>query len=372
MSTCLVNNLKKMGQSSLLLGSLMAILMVNTHAESKTVTVEYVASLGHRGIPADKLPESSPPGPVTETPLHPYFEEGCVLHGVDDFLRNHSYFFCIDLAGFQFTFSEEGGDYEGLDYNGSHLFASAGDDTNVPGDILEIMPLADCGAAPIAHLGPVMIIDQAMEEVDGIAFNDGGDMVGWAQEAGLFWVPAAHLATSPIEGKLVFEQPGEVEDLEMVNDCVIGLLNIDHMGQMEDGDSEPHQAHQGKSEDVNVALNGANVVAANYIVACPAPSGGTWTLSTPCEPEVTEALQTYQASEIEAIEVLPPLPGDEGLKVLLGFHTRSEIVPNNALVLGILDVDNCTLTTQEIYDVPENPFGDQLDVEGLAMICPTE
>jgi hypothetical protein len=322
-------------------------------------------------------------------PLAPYFNMGCALYGIDDFLLNDSYFFCVNNNGFSFfNFFIPDGDYEGLDYDKNRsklLYASAGDDA-VPsifnGDILNMIPILDtCNAIPFASLGPVVVDGQAMEEVDGIAFDNVGNLYGWAQEAGLFRLGAADVATSSLDkGIMVLDQPGEVEDIEIVDNCIVGLLNIDHFGQAEDGDGEPHPNHPIIPEDVNVAVDDNGVFKANYVRYCP----GANALDTPCEQQVIDALQQYQAAEIEAIEVLPPLPGEQGTKVLLGFHTNSGIgfgngnpPPGsdsyNTLMLGVLDISNCSLQTQAIYEIPRNIAEfDNIDVEGLAMVCPAD
>ncbi len=317
--------------------------------------------------PPDQVDLPNHPGPLT-----PYFNTGCALYGVDDYLLNDSYFFCINNQGFMFNFVINGGDYEGLDYNNNSglLFASAGDDA-VPavfkGDIFAIAPLiSECDAIPLDSLGPVMVDNQAMEEVDGIAFDEQGNLFGWAQEAGLFKVNAG--AAPPLVGEMLLAQPGEVEDIEVVGDCIIGLLNQGQLGQAEDGNTK----------DVNAAVDANGVIKANYIMYCPGQP-----LQTPCETEVVNALREYQAVEIEAIDILPPLSlSEETTKVLLGFHTNSHVGYGNGnpppgsgsyntLVLGVLDVANCSLTTQEIYDIPRHIIEtDNLDVEGLAMVCP--
>ena len=316
--------------------------------------------------PPDQVDPPNHPGPLT-----PYFNIGCALYGVDDYLLNDSYFFCINNQGFAFNFVIDGGDYEGLDYNNNSglLFASAGDDASpaeFKGDIFAIAPLiSECDAIPLDSLGPVMVDNQAMEEVDGIAFDEQGNLFGWAQEAGLFKVNAGALS---LVGEMLLAQPGEVEDIEVVGDCIIGLLNQGQLGQAEDGNTK----------DVNAAVDANGVIKANYIMYCPGQP-----LQTPCETEVVNALREYQAVEIEAIDILPPLSlSEETTKVLLGFHTNSHVghgngnpppgsSPYNTLVLGVLDVANCSLTTQVIYDIPRHIIEtDNLDVEGLAMVCP--
>ena len=169
---------------------------------------------------------------------------------------------------------------------------------------------------------------------------------------------------------MLLNQPGEVEDIEVVGECIIGLLNQGQLGQAEDGGSE---------KDANAIVDINGVIKANYVVYCPGQP-----LKTPCETEVVNVLRQYQAVEIEAIEVLPPLTlSEEGTKVLLGFHTNSHMgygngnpPPGNGsyniLVLGILNVNNCSLQTQVIYDIPRHIIEtDNLDIEGLAMVCPT-
>jgi hypothetical protein len=316
--------------------------------------------------PPDQVDPPNHPGPLT-----PYFNIGCALYGVDDYLLNDSYFFCINNQGFAFNFVIDGGDYEGLDYNNNSglLFASAGDDASpaeFKGDIFAIAPLiSECDTIPVDSLGPVMVDNQAMEEVDGIAFDEQGNLFGWAQEAGLFKVNAGALS---LVGEMLLAQPGEVEDIEVVGDCIIGLLNQGQLGQAEDGNTK----------DVNAAVDANGVIKANYIMYCPGQP-----LQTPCETEVVNALREYQAVEIEAIDILPPLSlSEETTKVLLGFHTNSHVghgngnpppgsSPYNTLVLGVLDVANCSLTTQVIYDIPRHIIEtDNLDVEGLAMVCP--
>lgn len=179
---------------------------------------------------------------------------------------------------------------------------------------------------------------------------------------------------------MLLNQPGEVEDIEIVGDCIVGLLNVDHLGQVEDGDGEPHPNHPLIPEDVNAAVDDNGVFKANYVRYCP----GDNTLDTPCKQQIIEALQQYQTTEIEAIEVLPPLLGEEGTKILLGFHTDSGMgfgngnpPPGsdsyNTLVLGVLDISNCNLQTQAIYEIPRNITEfDNIDVEGLAMVCPAD
>jgi hypothetical protein len=171
-------------------------------------------------------------------PLEPYFKAGCSLHGIDDYLRNQSYFFCIDQEGGLWTHFAEHADYEGLDYNPNLglLFASAGDDTRFKGNILAMEPLSDCDVEPVAELGSVTVNDgRTMEEVDGIAFDDAGNMMGWAQESGMFRVSSGSIMGAiddgeALSGNLVIDQPAEVEDIEILDDCVVGLLNVDHWG----------------------------------------------------------------------------------------------------------------------------------------------
>jgi hypothetical protein len=324
-------------------------------------------------------------GPNHPGPLEPYFNAGCTLHGVDDYLLNQSYFFCIDKNGGKWTYFAGRADYEGLDYN-PHLgllFASAGDNTRNKGNILAMEPLPNCEVAPLAELGSVTVKDgRTMEEVDGIAFDDAGNMMGWAQESGMFWVSSDNIQNIPLSGNLVIDQPAEVEDIEFYNDCVIGLLNVDHWGQAEDGDDEQHPNHPVSPEDVSAAIDEDGILKASYMVACLNEENGHYevTRPTPCEQEVAAALDQYNAAEIEAIEILPPVPGVPQSKVLLGFHTNSQYLPLThgelpgdgyvTLVLGILDVNNCTLQTQEVYDIPQRDEEEGIDVEGLAMVCP--
>jgi hypothetical protein len=335
---------------------------------------------------SDRVSEIDPPSEGDSLnhpgPLTPYFNTGCALYGVDDYLLNDSYFFCINNQGFQFNSFITGGDYEGLDYNNNEslLFASAGDDAfpaEFNGDILAIAPIPEsCDSVPLESLGPVMVDNQAMEEVDGIAFDNQGNLFGWAQEAGLFKVNAG---APSLAGEMLLAQPGEVEDIEVVGDCIIGLLNVDHLGQVEDGNGEQHPNHPVNLEDVNAVVDTNGVIKANYIMYCPGQP-----LQTPCEQQVINALREYQAVEIEAIDILPALSlSEETTKVLLGFHTNSHVGQGNGnpppgngsyntLVLGILDVTNCSLQTQAIYDIPRHIIEtDNLDVEGLAMVCPT-
>ena len=307
---------------------------------------------------------SNHPGPLT-----PYFDKGCALYGVDDYLLNDSFFFCIDHSFRFFDFFIPGGDYEGLDYdnNSGFIFASAGDDafpSVFNGDILTMMPIPGCDAIPIASLGPIMVDGRAMKEVDGIAFDNSGNLFGWAQEAGLFKLNASAVTPTNLldEGEMLINQPGEVEDIEVIDGCIIGLLNQGQLGQ---------------KTDVNAAVDVNGVIKANYVVYCPGQP-----LQTPCETEVVNALREYQAAEIEAIEILPQLPGEEGTKILLGFHTNSGIGPGhgnpppgsgsyNTLVLGVIDISNCSLQTQALYEIPRDiTIRDNLDIEGLAMVCP--
>jgi len=346
----------------LVIGLLIAPIM-SAHAETDRVSTDFSDRLSNVD-PSDQVNSPNHPGPLT-----PYFNAGCALYGVDDYLLNDSYFFCVNDQGFQFNFFIDGGDYEGLDYNNKLglLFASAGDDA-VPkefrGDILAIAPIPEnCDAIALDSLGPVMVGNRAMEEVDGIAFDNQGNLFGWAQEAGLFKVNAD---ASPLVGEMLLNQPGEVEDIAVVGDCIIGLLNQGQLGQAEDGNSK----------DVNAAVDTNGVIKANYIMYCPGQP-----LQTPCETEVSNALREYKATEIEAIEILPAL-SEKTTKVLLGFHTNSHVGQGNGnpppgngsyntLVLGVLDVTNCSLQTQAIYDIPRHIIEtDNLDVEGLAMVCP--
>jgi hypothetical protein len=354
--------------SFFLLTGLMVAPIMSAYAETDRVSTDLNGRISEVTNPSSTEVNSlNHPGPLT-----PYFNAGCALYGVDDYLLNDSYFFCVNNQGFRFNFFIEGGDYEGLDYNNNLglIFASAGDDA-VPkefrGDILAIAPMPEnCDAIALNSLGPVMVGNRAMEEVDGIAFDDQGNLFGWAQEAGLFKVNAT---ANSLVGEMLLAQPGEVEDIEVVGDCIIGLLNQGQLGQAEDG----------HSKDVNAAVDTNGVIKANYIMYCPGQP-----LKTPCETEVGNALREYKATEIEGIEILPALNlSEEGTKVLLGFHTNSHVGqgngnpppgngPYNTLVLGILDVKNCSLQTQVIYDIPRHILEtDNLDVEGLAMVCPS-
>jgi hypothetical protein len=326
-------------------------------------------------------PPSQADPPNHPGPLASYFDAGCALYGIDDYLLNDSYFFCLNSSDFQFNFVIQGGDYEGLDYDTKFnvLLASAGDDAFPAiynGDILGIVPYADsCDAQPFISFGPIIVGNQAMEEVDGIAFDNEGNLFGWAQEAGLFKLSVGATVN---DGEMLLNQPGEVEDIEVVGDCLVGLLNIDHLGQAEDGDGEQHPNHPISPEDINTAVDTSGILKANYVRYCPT----TGILDTPCEQQVINALQAYQATEIEAIEVLPPLPDEEGTKILLGFHTNSHVGRGNGnpppgsnsyntLVLGILDISNCSLQTQALYEIPRDiTIRDNLDIEGLAMVCP--
>lgn len=353
--------------SFFLLTGLMIAPIMSAYAEDNRASTDFSGRFSEVANPPAEVNSPNHPGPLT-----PYFNAGCALYGVDDYLLNDSYFFCINNQGFRFNFFITGGDYEGLDYNNNLglLFASASDDA-VPkefrGDILAIAPSPEnCDAIALNSLGPVMVGNRAMEEVDSIAFDEKGNLFGWAQEAGLFKVNAT---TNSLVGEMLLNQPGEVEDIEVVGDCIIGLLNPGQLGQAEDG----------HLKDVNAAVDTNGVIQANYIMYCPGQP-----LQTPCETEVSNALREYKATEIEGIEILPARSlSEETTKVLLGFHTNSHIGqgngnpppgngPYNTLVLGILDVKNCSLQTQVIYDIPRHIIEtDNLDVEGLAMVCPS-
>ncbi|MDM8564231.1 hypothetical protein QUF74_01100 [Candidatus Halobeggiatoa sp. HSG11] len=334
------------------------------------------------------------------SPLQPYFDVGCVVHGVDDFRRNDSRFFCLSSTGFNWTLAPGRADYEGLDFNSNghyydsntnYLYASAGDDARAPhvkGNILKIdpgYPIADCNPFVADDLGPVTAVHadgrvRTMEEVDGITFDIDGDMLGWAQESGFFKVPNANLGHEgniPTDGnEWLVDQPAEIEDVEDLGACIVGLLNIDHWGQAEDGDGEQHPNHPATIEDVSAEIveseDGTFVGLVNYVLAC---DDNLLEETPPCAAEIGDALNTYNAKEIEAIEGLPPLgPPWHTDKVMIGFHSDSLPAGDGVypgLVLGVLNLPDCTLRFQEVYDIPYEDKHNNLDVEGLALVCPT-
>ena len=150
-------------------------------------------------------------------------------------------------------------------------------------------------------------------------------------------------------------------------------MTIDHLGQVEDGDGEQYLNHPVNQEDVNVAVDISGILKVNYVRYC----STTGVLDKPCEQQIINVLQEYQA-----IEVLPRLSDEEGTKVLLGFHTNNHVGYGNGnpalgsgsyntLVLGVLDISNCSLQTQALYEIPRDiTIRDNLDIEGLAMVCP--
>ena len=324
--------------------------------------------------------------------LNQYFEAGCALFGVHDSELNNSQFFCIhqksngNIVGQWFFNSLPlGADFEGMDYNGKYIFVSSGDDAKSPswhkGQIWrsERPSLSDCRfyslTSPTGNSGVATADGTAMEEVDGITFGDNGDIFGWAQEAGLFYVPSPVFNSSSNQlpnAVLLFNQPGEVEDLEFLNYKLYGILNIDHLGQAEDGDGEPHSGHAGYPEDVNVAIKTGGVLKANFIEYDLA----TDDFSTPCQQEVLDALSQkgFQAAEIEALEVLPRLPGVTKDHMLLGFHASNTVGNRirSTFVIGVLNLDQCNFELRSIRNIPgPDSKNRQLDVEGLTMICPS-
>lgn len=325
--------------------------------------------------------------------LNQYFEAGCALFGVHDSQLNNSQFFCIhrntkgNIVGQWFFNSLAlGADFEGMDYNGKYIFVSSGDDAKSPdwqkGQIWRSEPpsLSNCRffglSSPPGNSGVATAKGVAMEEVDGITFFDNGDLFGWAQEAGLFYVPHPVFNSSSnklSKAVLLFKQPGEVEDIEFLGNKLYGILNIDHLDQAEDGDGEPHAGHVGYPEDVNAAIKPGGVLKANFVEY----NLSTDNFTTPCQQEVLDALikKGFQAAEIEALEVLPRLPGVTENHMLLGFHASNAIIGNGSrstFVIGVLNLDQCNLELRSIRNIPGPDFKErQLDVEGLTMICPS-
>jgi hypothetical protein len=364
----------------LLANSLALVITVNTHAQyteikddSKVITWPIDFS-----SPADELQE-----PIVT--LNQYFKAGCALFGINDSQRNNSQFFCIhqksngNIVG-QWFFNNlpPGADFEGMDYDGSHIFVSSGDDAKYPWHKGQIWrsknspSRTDCRFnALISPIDGVATADGiAMEEVDGITFDYDGNLLGWAQETGLF-VVLSPVLSSLSDAILLFEQPGEVEDLEFLNWKLYGVLNIDHLGQVEDGDGEPHSNHAGYPEDVNAAVKPSGLLKANLVEY----DIETGLLKTPCQQKVLNALnqEGFQAAEIEALEVLPRIPGVTDDHILLGFHA-SQVFGNNTkstFVIGVLNLNKCNLELSSIRNIPGPDLRNhQLDVEGLTMVCP--
>jgi hypothetical protein len=321
--------------------------------------------------------------------LNQYFEAGCALFGIHDDKKSDSQFFCIHkksngkIAG-QWFFNSlaPGADFEGMDYDGNHIFVSAGDDAKSPvwhkGRIWrsESPSRNECRfyslVSPNENNGVAIADGIAMEEVDGITFDNSGRLWGWAQEAGLFVVPSPVFNSLP-NAALLLNRPGEVEDLEFLNWKLYGVLNLDHFGQVEDGDGEPHPNHPTYPEDVNAAIKSGGRLKANFIEY----DILTGHVRKPCESQVVNALERegFHAAEIEALEVLPPLPGVTEKHMLLGFHASRVFGKNtkSTFVIGILNLNQCNLELRSIRNIPGRDFRNrQLDVEGLTMVCPDE
>lgn len=314
---------------------------------------------------------------VASGPLTPWFEEGCALYGVDDKGRNNSRFFCINKQGGQWVSNElPGYDIEGLDYHEPFLLASAGDDTTNPGEIFELVPatlsdLFQCKfkvGIPHGQIVRDEVIELSsphpvsssplLQEVDSIAFDEEGQLWGWAQESGLFNTGLFNPLAESILAT-VYWWPGEVEDMVWLDKMLYGAINLNHETQKQDGD--PVFAPEPNSqEDVNAIVNADGVVTIHLVQYDPS----TGTLDFPCSDEIADELSKieetgFAAMEIEALEALD----DENL--LLGFHAS----PTNALILGVLNLTSCHLDSQVVYDIPIDTQA--LDVEGLAMVCPS-
>lgn len=316
--------------------------------------------------------------------LNQYFAAGCALFGVHDEGLANPRFFCIHqrpngkIRGrWFFDNVAPNADIEGLDYHDGHIFASSGDDSKYfpgKGAIWKSDPpsLINCEFDGIIVAEAATVDGIPMEEVDGITFDSNGNLWGWAQESGLFTVPSPPLDNLS-NAFLVLHQPGEVEDLEFLNFKLYGALNIDHLGQVEDGDDEPHPNHPNSPKDVNAAVKEGGAVIPTLIQY----DMLTGNNSVLCEQKVINKLnqEGFYAAEIEALEVLPRLPGVTDDYLLLGFHASPPPGKNperSALVLGVLNLANCKLDLRNVRSVPGSSFKNlRMDIEGLAMVCPT-
>jgi hypothetical protein len=365
-----------MKQIVLLANSLALVITVNTHAQITEIYDDSEVITW----PIDFASPDEPHEPMVT--LNQYFEAGCALFGINDSQLADSQFFCIHqksngkiVGQWFFNNLPPGADFEGMDYDGNHIFISSGDDAKEPwhkGQIWRssLPSRTDCRFHSLVSNGVATADGIAMEEVDGITFDYDGNLLGWAQETGLF-VVLSPVLSSLSDAILLFEQPGEVEDLEFLNWKLYGVLNIDHLGQVEDGDGEPHSNHAGYPEDVNAAVKPGGLLKANLVEY----DIETRLLKTPCQQKVLNALnqEGFQAAEIEALEVLPRIPGVTEDYMLLGFHA-SRVFGNNTkstFVIGVLNLAQCNLDLRSIRNIPGPDFRNrQLDVEGLSMVCP--
>ena len=245
-----------------------------------------------------------------------------VLYGVHDEGLNESHFFTIDPNNsFQVTALSEvcpGCDIEGLDLHPQtcELYASAGDDTQKPGHLYLVNKI-DGG---LTDLGPTKADEDL--EVDALSFNPvTGVLWGWAQNAGLLRFD--HLPSDP-SATVVWTPPvgeWEVEDLTWNATGIIlyGVRNL-------------HGNHDPDSHGPLDPKLGTELLAYDTVLE-----------------QLTSVCQSLVDSmEIEALDTLP----DDTL--IFGYHDQ------NDLSLGVLDVENCSITAQENITTPYN------DVEGIA------
>lgn len=351
----------------LLVGSVIVILMMKAYAADRLkFEKDKFGPTMWEEKPVQFFIQENPDYAVESISLNQWFNAGCALFGVHDKGLNDSQFFCIHkntenkIQGQWFFGTQWDRDIEALTYDGSHIFFSSGSNALKKGRLYQTCNQPNyyfehCRFSCFQYYtdGEAKVDGQAMKEVDGLAFdsNDSdGNLWGWAAESGLFMIPRTinPVLSDRNSAVMIYPMSAEVEDIEWIEGKLYGVLNIDDL------------------DDTNAAVTKNGIIKANFVEYDPL----TDQLHIPCQDEVITALTEaqYSAAEIEALEALPKIEGINDNYMLLGFHTSPfPGKQRSTLVLGVLNLTQCTLELQDIHYLPEEQ---SFDVEGLAMVCP--
>jgi hypothetical protein len=269
------------------------------------------------------------------------------LYAVQDWSLNDSQFFFSDPIGTPFAaFSPiyYDCDIEALDIlpQTDELFAAAGDDTERNSHLYKV----DKPSGTLFDLGDLGGRER-IDEVDAISFHPKtGNLWGWSQCEGLFIVDRQLIPPDglpikrcekapevpPIEAELVFQYPGEIEDIEWNDDGSV-LYAVENMHPKPCAQIYPPAPNAARDPEVDIHGDDESLwpgASFNYDfhdeIRLWAYSTVTGAVQQICQKNLVPTIVKMfdNPAEIEGLEVLPRTePGMDTL--VAGFHGPKEV-----------------------------------------------
>ena len=266
-------------------------------------------------------------------------------YGVNDGELNDSQFFRIDpvtslIEPIGDTYY--GYDIEALDVaDNGDIYVAAGDNSDIglPGSLFKFSP----ETGDLTEVCPT-----GFAEVDGLTFNPiSKEWYAWAQDAGLLkiTIPAEPWPTTEACGELIYESPGEFEDLTFSNDGnTLYIVKNAHI-------SNSHPVPYTSDKAIYYPDHENDSQVAHQLIAYDMTVGAGTVI---CTAEISSL------GEIEALEI------DVSDNLLIGYHSSV-----GKQMMATLTPGTCDITKQEsapIYpgDTGIPNFG---DIEALG-VCP--